>query len=412
MKQVTIIGGGIIGLSCAFYLQKEGCEVTVIDHDNIHEGSSNGNAGMIVPSHIIPFAAPGMISKGIKWMFNSESPFYVKPRLSGDLIKWGWRFYKSATDEHVRKSIPVLRDISFLSRSLYSDLSKELDNKFLFSERGLMMLYKTESVEKEEIETAHLANKYGVIAEILSPKQVQEKETEIEVKVRGGIFFPGDAHLNPNILMSELRKNLIRKNVKLVSGKSVLGFEKKGSTITDVFTSESTYQTDEVIIATGAWSPLLTKQLGISLLIQAGKGYSFTLDDVKKNVQIPSILLEARVPVTPMGDSLRFGGTMEITNTDLSINEKRVNGIVKSIPVYYPEMKIESPEIVWSGLRPCSPDGLPYIGRVCNFSNVVLATGHGMMGLSLGPGTGKLVSEVICGKKLSMGIEPFRTDRF
>ncbi len=412
MKKVVIIGGGIIGLSCAFYLQKEGCEVTVIDLDNIHEGSSNGNAGMIVPSHIIPFAAPGMISKGIRWMFNSESPFYVKPRLSGDLIKWGWKFYKSATEEHVRKSIPVLRDISLLSRSLYSDLSKELENKFLFSERGLMMLYKTESVEKEEIETAHLANKYGVAAEILSAKQVQEKETEVEVKVRGGIFFPGDAHLNPNILMSELRKNLIRKNVKLVTGKSVLGFEKKNSRITDVITSESTYQTDEVIIATGAWSPILTKQLGISLLIQAGKGYSFTLDEVKKNVQIPSILLEARVPVTPMGNSLRFGGTMEITNTDLSINEKRVNGIVKSIPEYYPEMKIESPEIVWSGLRPCSPDGLPYIGRIPDLENVTLATGHGMMGLSLGPGTGKLVSELVCGKKLSMEIAPFRTDRF
>jgi len=412
MKQVVIIGGGIIGLSCAFYLQKEGCDVTVIDQDNVNEGSSNGNAGMIVPSHIIPFAAPGMISKGIRWMFNSESPFYVKPRVSGDLIKWGWKFYKSATNEHVMKSIPVLRDISFMSRSLYSELSKELNNKFLFEERGLMMLYKTESVEKEEVETAHLANKFGVTAEILSSKEVQDKETEVEVSVRGAIFFPGDAHLNPNILMSELRKNLIHKNVKLVSGKSVLGFERSNSKVTDVITSESTYQADEVIIATGAWSPILAKELGISLLLQAGKGYSFTLDDVKKNVQIPSILLEARVPVTPMGKSLRFGGTMEITNNDLSINQKRVNGIIKSIPDYYPEMKIENPDVIWSGLRPCSPDGLPYIGRTENFSNVTLATGHGMMGLSLGPGTGKLVSELICGKKPSMEIAPFSPNRF
>src|SRR4051812_18373874 len=180
MSDIGIIGGGIIGLSSAYYLNKAGHKVTIIDQGDLKDGCSHGNAGMIVPSHFIPLATPGMISKGIKWMFSSTSPFYVHPRLSGDLIKWGYQFYKHSTKDHVEKSIPALKEISLFSKSMYQQWAKELPFDFGFHERGLMMLYQNEETGKEEIETAHLANKIGIEAHILDANEVQKQEPDVK----------------------------------------------------------------------------------------------------------------------------------------------------------------------------------------------------------------------------------------
>jgi len=412
--KIGIIGGGIIGLSSAYYLKKAGHQVTIIEQSDLTDGCSFGNAGMIVPSHIIPLSAPGMISKGIRWMFNSTSPFYVKPRLSGELIKWGYHFYKNSTKEHVAKSAPALKEISVLSKAMYQQLSKELPFDFGYHERGLLMLYQTKETELEEAETAAFANKHGVEAHVISASEVQALEPDVKVNVRGGVYFPGDAHLTPQQLVNQLIGYLKENSVAFQVNTTVTDFHCESGTIKSVITDKGEYSFDEVIIATGSWSGIMTSKLGISLPMQAGKGYSFTLQDVMKNVFVPSIFLEARVAVTPMGNSLRFGGTMEITGVNHSISMNRVKGIVDSIPKYYPEMKVEVPQQnkIWHGLRPCSPDGLPYIGRSKKVTNLVLATGHSMMGLSLGPATGKLVSEVINKEKTSIDISAFVPERF
>ncbi len=414
MKSVGIIGGGIIGLSSAYYLAKAGHKVMIIEQGEMKDGCSFGNAGMIVPSHLIPLAAPGMISKGIRWMFNSSSPFYVKPRLSGDLIKWGYHFYKSATKEHVARSAPALKEISLLSKSMFKQLSTELPFDFGFHERGLLMLYQTKETEHEERETAALANAHGIEAHIISAEEVQKLEPDVRVKVRGGVYFPGDAHVTPQLLVNQLRSYLYDKGVIIRDQTAVTDFIIESGKIKSVKTDKGEFSFDEVVVATGSWSALVAAKLNLSLPMQAGKGYSFTLQNVDKNIRIPSIFLEARVAVTPMGNTLRFGGTMEITGIDHSISMNRVKGIVDSIPNYYPDMKVEVPkkEEVWHGLRPCSPDGMPYIGRLTCLKNVTIATGHSMMGLSLGPGTGKLVAEIINDEKLSIGIQAFNPERF
>lgn len=410
--KVLIIGGGIIGLSSAYYLNKSGHQVTVVDKSNQEDGCSHGNAGMIVPSHFIPLAAPGMISKGIRWMFNSESPFYVKPQLNIELMKWGWQFYKHANQDQVNKSIHPLKKLHLLSRKLYSEWAKELPFEFDFHERGLLMLYQTEGTEKEEVETAHLANQIGIEAKVLSPSEVQQLEPDVRVSVRGGVYFPGDAHITPQVLAQRLKKHLQEKGVVFVN-QQIEKFDVAHGEIKSAITSESDFTFDEVVLAAGIWSKDLAKALDLSLPMQAGKGYSFTLPDVEKNIRIPSIFLEARVAVTPMGSSLRFGGTMELGGINSDINMNRVKGIVSSIPTYYPDMKVALPkkEDVWFGLRPCPPDGLPYIGRVKNFQNIVIATGHSMMGLSLGPATGQLVSEIVDGKKTSVDTDAFKPNR-
>ncbi len=414
MSQIGIIGGGIIGLSSAYYLNKSGHKVTIIDQGDLKEGCSLGNAGMIVPSHFIPMATPGMISKGIRWMFSSTSPFYVRPRLNGDLIKWSYQFYKHSTKEHVERTIPALKEISLLSKAMYQQLAKELPFDFGYNERGLMMLYQNAETEKEEIETTHLANKIGIEAHVLSPEEVQKLEPDVKVNVRGGVYFPGDAHVTPQLLVAQLISYLKEKGVEFKVNTQVTDFVIESNSIKEVKTDKGDMSFDEVIIATGSWSGLLSGKLNLSIPMQAGKGYSFTLQDVEKNIRIPSIFLEARVAVTPMGNTLRFGGTMEITGLDHAINMNRVKGIVDSIPKYYPDMKVLMPEKekVWHGLRPCSPDGLPYIGRSKSLKNLVFATGHSMMGLSLGPGTGKLVSEIINQEKTSIEISAFEPERF
>src|ERR1041385_4516755 len=342
--KIGIIGGGIIGLSSAYYLQRSGHEVTVIDQSDLSEGCSYGNAGMIVPSHFIPLAAPGMIAKGIRWMFNSSSPFYVKPKLNLDLFKWGYHFYKNSNQGHIEQSAPVLKGISLLSKSMYQQLTKELPFDFEYYERGLMMLYKTKEAEHEERETAEMANGYGIDARILSPDEVQQLEPEVKVNVRGGILFPGDAHLTPQKFMNSLHE-FLKGKISLKPNTTVIGFEMANKKIKVVKTNQGDFSYDLVILATGSWSCTVAKELNLNLPMQAGKGYSFTLPEVSKNIHIPSILLEGRVAVTPMGNSLRFGGTMEITGVDHSINMNRVKGIINTITDFYPEMKIETPSV-------------------------------------------------------------------
>ena len=414
MKNVAIIGGGIIGLCTAYYLNNSGHEVTIFDKGDLNDNCSVGNAGMIVPSHIIPLAAPGMVSKSIRWMFNSKSPFYVRPRLSNNLIRWGMKFYAHANHAHVLRSIPLLKELSTLSKQLYQELARKNDFQFGYNERGLLMLYKTSEVEKEEIESAKLANKFGVLAQVLSLKEIQQLEPAVRLDARGGIYFPGDAHINPQLLINRLKEYVVARGVKIFSNTNIGDFIIKENKIHGVNVLGQIKPFDDFVVATGAWSGHLCSRLGIDLPMQSGKGYSFTLSEVSRNIRIPTLLLEGRVAATPMGTSLRFGGTMEIGNTDRSINMNRVRGIVETIPKYYPEMNVDVPneKAVWSGLRPCSPDGLPYIGKSSKLSNLIIATGHSMMGMSLGPATGKLVTEMVDEVPCSMDVGPFHPERF
>ena len=412
--KIGIIGSGINGLFSAYYMQKQGHEVTIIDQSDMSDGCSFGNAGMIVPSHIIPLAAPGTIAKGLRWMLSSTSPFYIRPRLSSSLVKWGWLFYKNATTANVEKAIPILRDISLLSKHLYQDFFKQNHFDFDWHERGLMMLYQTPNMAHEEAEGAATANKVGIEAHVLSQKEVQNLEPHTKVNAIGGVFYPGDAHLSPHLLIEGLKKYLNTEGVTFLKNTEVLNFELKNQRVSSVITQKEKLEFDEIVIAVGAWSGILMEKLGISLPLQGGKGYSMAFEGLGDKVNIPAIMLEARATVTPMGNDLRCAGTMEIAGIDLSVNMNRVKGIVHGVNSFYPELNVQIPkqEGVWSGLRPCSPDGLPYIGRLKHLKNVTIATGHGMMGLSLGPATGQLVAEIVGKHPLSMAVDLLNPLRF
>ena len=411
MKSVIIIGGGIIGLCSAYYLAKEGVEVTVIDKSDMADGCSYGNAGMIVPSHIIPMAQPGVIHQGIKWMFNAKSPFYIKPALSMDLLAWLIQFYKNSNQDHVNKSLVPLRNLSFFSKELYREFEQSA-NEFGYQEEGLLMLYNSEKMGEEEIKIGKVAEELGIEVDFLNQQEVSKLENGLKVDALGAVHYKSDAHLSPNHFIAFLKSGLNQMGGKLISNCSLIDFKVSEGKIMELLTNKGNFKADEFVIAAGSWSVEIAKKLGVKLHILPGKGYSFNVEKPLVKPTIPAILCEGKVAVTPLGEAVRFGGTLEITNnSDTKINIKRLQGIVEKVNQFYPDINVILPEKekVWHGFRPCTPTGLPIIEKSKRIKNLTIATGHAMMGLSLAPASGKLVSELLMGKKTSVDITEFKS---
>ena len=412
-KNILIVGGGIIGLCSAYYLRKEGHQVTVIEQSDFSQGASFVNAGYITPSHIIPLAAPGMISKGIKWMFNSASPFYMKPRWDLDFFRWSWYFHKSSTKEKVARAVPVIKDINILSRTLYNDMLDSGDlGHFHWEQKGLLMLYKTDHAAEEELKVAESAKKEGLDVSHLDLSELIALEPKVNISAKGAIYYKCDAHSTPTEIMPKLLSWLKASGVVIKTNEIVQQLSSDGTKITQVQTNKATYKVDQLVVAAGSWSQELAKKMNLNLPIQAGKGYRIDIHRPTA-IKIPAILMEAKVAMTPMNGFTRFAGTMEFSGINSTIKQQRVDAISNAAKAYYPEVEIreEEKQNAQSGLRPVSPDGLPYIGKSEKYTNVTFATGHAMMGWSLGPATGKLISEIISEHKLSMDISAFHPDR-
>lgn len=411
--QITIIGAGVIGLTTAYYLRKEGHEVTILDRGNGTDNCSFGNAGYISPSHFIPLASPGIVAQGMRWMLSATSPFYIKPRLNTSLIKWGLKFYASANEKTVAKNAPHLNNLLQLSRNLMIDLDCELNHGFQLETKGCLMLYKSAKTGHHEAELAHEAKKYGMDAPILSALEVQAMEPHVSVNVLGGVYFPIDCHLHPVRMMETLNQKTIAMGVNILKAHEVQNFETQNERVIAVITDKGKISTDHLVVAAGSWLEIVTHKLGINLLLQAGKGYSVTYNDRSHNLLHPAILVDDRVAMTPMGSDLRVGGTMELGGINHNINMSRVKSIISAANDYYPSIHLDTPakEKVWSGLRPCSPDGLPYIGNSPNHDNVTIAGGHAMLGISLAAATGLLVKQIIQKEKTEIVIDAFRVER-
>jgi D-amino-acid dehydrogenase len=410
-SSVTILGAGVIGLSTALYCARRGMRVTIIDQKpRQRDGCSFGNAGMIVPSHFIPLAAPGMVALGLKWMWNPESPFYIKPRLDVDLMSWGLHFWKAATKARVEAAAPVLRDLSLLSRECFETLGLD----FGLVKRGLLMLCKKQQTLDEEAHMAEKANSLGIPAEVLDAKATAALDPAVTMDICGSVFFPKDCHLAPGSFISTVEAELVRLGVTFLWETEVIGFEVEYGALRAVETSKGQVDGQEVVLCGGVWSAQLAKELDLKLPMQAGKGYSLTLANPKQLPELCSICTEARLAVTPMDGALRVGGTMEMAGIDESISQRRVRGITRAFPQYFPAFsETDFAEVKpWSGLRPVSPDGMPYIGRTKRWKNLTVATGHAMMGLSLAPATGRIVSELLSNEESSVKLNLMSPDRF
>lgn len=414
MKKVVIAGGGIIGLSCAYYLQKKGCAVTVVDSGDMTDGCSYGNMGYISPSHFVPLATPGIIRQGVKWMMDASSPFYIKPRMNADLVRWGLTFYQQANKQTLEKNIPSLNSLLQLSRELVQDLRNDLGDTFSLSEKGCWMLYKKQSTGDHERHLAEQANQMGLKTLDCDATAVQHHEKEVEVNVSGGILYLDDCYVDPAKLMHALHAYLEKQGVRFILKSPVTGFEKSGGRVKAVITAQQKLDADELIIANGAWIPETAKQLGIRILLQPGKGYSFGYENLSANLLYPSILVDDRVATSPYDRALRIGGTMELSGFSDRRLPKRVLSIYHAFKKYYPAMQIDIPDPskAWYGYRPVTPDGMPYIGRDTTYRNVYFAGGHAMLGVSAATGTGKLLTQLINHQTTLIDMAAFNPRRF
>jgi D-amino-acid dehydrogenase len=413
-RRLLIVGAGVVGLSTAVWAARDGLDVTVLDEGPVEgDGCSYGNAGMVVPSHFVPLAAPGMVARGLKWMWDPEKPFYIRPRIDLDLMRWGLRFWRSASTVHVARSAPLLRDLHLASRGIFEAWATEWGDDFGFTPRGLLMLCRTPHGLREETRVAEQAQAVGIPAEVLTAAETQALEPGLRLDIAGAVRYPLDCHLSPCRLMTALRREAQRAGVALVWNTPVTGWRTSAGRVEAATASGGERVADEYVLSAGVWSTALAHDLGLRLPMQAGKGLSLTLLQPRRLPHHCALLSEAHVAVTPMDGALRVGGTLELAGLDWTVSARRVDSIVRALTEYLPDFSKEDfhDVPVWCGLRPCSPDGLPYLGRFTRYDNLSVATGHAMMGVSLGPITGKLMAEIVSRRPASLDITALSPER-
>ncbi|MDH5379483.1 MAG: FAD-dependent oxidoreductase [Cyclobacteriaceae bacterium] len=397
MKTV-VIGSGIVGMFSAYYLTEKGRKVTILEKEEGPAGASIGNAGMIVPSHFTPLAAPGVMGQALKWMLKPDSPFALHPTMDMNFLRWGLKFIGASRKKDLAEKSKFLYELNLESRKLYEEFIQKEKIEVGFQPRGLIMLCKTEKGLNHEKILAEQSWELGMKADILTKQEAEKLNGGLELDILGGVYYPNDAFLTPGLLLSNLEIILKNRGVEFIKNIKKIQFSSENNEITSLQADEHTINdANEYVIAAGMGSVSLAKSLGVSLPMISGKGYSVTMKDVTPRPEICGILTEARVAYTPMVNGVRFGGTMELGGKLDRVNKKRLSGIFKSIPRYFPDYKnlAFEQEEVWSGLRPCTPDGLPIIGRLAPYKNAYLNTGHAMMGLSLGPVSGKRLAGMV-----------------
>lgn len=413
-NKVCIIGGGVIGLSTAYYALKKGLDVTVIDSEPAEHPNNccTGNAGMVVPSHFIPLAAPGVITKGLRWMFNPKSPFYIRPSLHPDMIRWCYLFLRHANARHVEASGELLRDLSLESRRMFIELAGTED--FGLVTKGLLMLCRTQHGLDEEAEVAQAAHRIGIEAHVLDAREAAALDPDVRMDITGAVHFPQDCHLNPARFLEVLRERVRSQGGTIRNGIRVDRFERQGNRISAAWSGQERIEAAQFVLAGGSWTPALLKSVGWNLPLQPGKGYSLTLPNPPERPHLCSILSEAKVAVTPIGNELRIGGTMEVGSMDFTVKPNRVRGIVESVGNYLPSIRPKAFEGIkpWVGLRPVSPDGLPYLGPVPTVDNLLVSSGHAMMGLSLAPASGAIMANLLVGEPGFREISGMALSRF
>lgn len=405
---LLIIGGGPIGLHCAYFLLKSGRGVTLLDQAQAGTGSGAGNAGHIVPSHIVPLAAPGVIPTALKWMLDPpRSPFGLKLSLHPAYLAWLIRFAAACTESNVKRSIPPLKALGLLSARLFAEIIATENFHCSYRQNGLLFLYNTQSAFDAGKHEAELLHRHGLPAEVLEKDAVHRREPATRESVLGGVDFTSDASLDPAEYLRLLKERVLQMGAEVREHTPVNGFETQNGKLTRVLTPAGAFQPSQVILAAGAWSPRLARGLGLNLPIQPARGYSLTARAVNNPPRGALLLGERKVAVTPFEGKLRITGRLEIGQMSTTPNPLWIRRIESAAREY---IQLDEPleiEETWAGLRPTTPDGLPVIGFSPRHENLILATGHAMLGLSLAPGTGQVVAGLLNGMEAGFDLRLF-----
>ncbi len=413
--EILIIGGGVIGACSALYLARQGKKVTLVERTEICSEASHGNACWIAAGYALPTSMPGVMGQGLRWMLDPASPFYIKPRFDYDLVRWLWQFRAACTQERMMESAPVLLQLNRQSLQLYRDLAKVDKLDFGYSERGMLSLHLSEKTRKNGEKEAEILRGLGIEAISLDRKGLLKLEPRLMGEVRSAIFFPEHAHIDSTKLVKAVAHQAQQAGATILTNSEVTEFKLIDGRITEVSLTGKIIQPEEVVLAAGAWSSILAKRLGAPILMEPAKGYSLTARrKYPGHGPTRSIAIDdAKVAVTPMGnDRFRFSSTLELAGFDPEINPRRLAANHRAIQTIFPDMEDLEIEETCYGYRPLTPDGLPCIGRSERVDNLIFATGHGKLGITHGPITGKLVSQIVAGTHPSVDLTPMRPDRF
>ena len=412
MNDVVVIGGGVVGVSCARELALRGAKVTVLERDRIGYGCSFGNAGWLTPSLAAPLANPAMLMKSFRWMFDPESPLYIQPRLDAAYLRWLVEFLLSSRKAKYERGTASLVELCRVSVDLWEALAQRSALPFGFERHGLLTVYeKAESLDHSQ-ESIELAAKSGIRAERWSADEVREREPAVVGTQVGGYFFPDDAHCEPYRAVRAMAAEAEAAGVTFVEGAEVFGISGNGAAPRMLKTTRGDVKAERLVVATGPWSEQLGAMLDLRIPVLGAKGYSLLLPRANPHPTRSIYLIERKVAVNPHADALRIAGTLELVRNDFSINQRRVDVILRGAKAMLNLGDAPAVRETWRGLRPCTPDGMPLIGRARGDGPVWLATGHQMTGLKTAPGTGVLLAQLMSGETPRFDPEPFRADRY
>lgn len=411
-SDVLIVGAGVIGLAAAYELSKAGAKVTVIDKFEPGFGCSYGNAGWITPCFAMPLPMPGMLFKSFRWLMDPESPLYIKPELSPTLVSWLLRFMASMTNKKMLTSVDALTQLSLQSIEIYKKLSATTEKPFSFEQKGLFMVAQSHDGYKYARKEMDLVARNGVPGRLMNEDEARAFEPALTKRIKGGVFFPDEAHAEPLQVTQCLAHEAKKLGAQILSKTEVIDFTLGNGGIRSARTTRGIFEAEQFVLATGAWSLRMGQTLGLKIPVLGGKGYAIITDPLSPNPQRPMMLVEKKVAVTPRSGTLRLAGTLELVNQDETFTTRRVEAIVRGAREFMNVPETIRYHEIWRGLRPCTPDGVPILGRTSKYPNLLLATGHQMLGLQSATGSGKLISDLTLGRPTDVDPKPFRADRF
>lgn len=411
-SEILVVGGGVIGLSCAYYLARAGRSVRLIEQEAMGAGASHGNCGLIFVSDLPPLCTPGAIGHELVRTIRGTSPLYIKPRPDLSLAFWLLRFAANCNPRHMKHAIRARDSILRVSGELFTDLFADGKLACDFDQRGVLMAFTNPAAMENYEKTNRLLEAFGLAATFHDRRKAQKIEPALSDRVCGGWHHGADSHLRPDSLMSAWTREALEKGVSIDEGCRLDGFDTVGGSVHGARTSNGRYTADRFILAAGAWTPAIGRQLGIRIPVQPGKGYSITMDRPSVCPEIPCYLYERNVVVTPWQSGYRLGGTMEFSGFDHHLNQRRLDNLTTSAALYMRTPVGRRVAERWTGLRPMSVDDLPIIDRMPNLDNAYIATGHGMLGLSTATGTGRLITDMILGRSPPFDPAPFSMKRF
>ena len=412
-ESIIIVGAGVVGIACAYYLRRAGLDVTVIEKARVAGACSRSNCGYITPSHVPPLTEPGAIGTALKSLFNPSSPFRVKPSFNPAVWNWMWQFARRCNHQQVLFAGQHLQNILDASMEEYHGLIDREAFECEWKENGLLYVFESEKGLDEygKIDSM-LTQNFDVSAVQITADQLPQFEPGLKPGLAGAFHYPGDTSVRPDLLNQQWIDRISNLGVELIEECQLDSVVSSKGKIVSLSTSNGDFAADAYLFAMGAWSTNWAKQLDCQIPIQPGKGYSVTMNRPEHCPTYPMLFPERKVGVSPFDEGMRLGSMMEFVGFDESIPETRIQQLRDSARPYL-RADVDGPaNEIWYGWRPMTWDSLPIIGRTPRLSNAFLATGHNMLGLSLAPGTGRLITDIITQQDPFIDPLPFCIERF